>query len=279
MSTTATTTDKKAVFQSSLTPFVSKIVSLIKEKHDANAKWDQEIMKTLRTLLSESVKSEKTLQKYTKRAANRKANTSPAHSFVGVNQPKSLHPELVSFMRANVANMPEDVRGIVGDIMSLNQVKKCIQALGKWAKVVDNSVYNFKGADVNPAYVSSMQRLLIDLVPAGHYKDAAGTVITVTFDEPIMTNKITKYFDHLLTVTDASKSFTGERVNEKAAQIAAAAVTSAAALEAVEAMETESTPAVAAVAAVESTETTTTETEPEVKKRKIQRKPAAATKA
>lgn len=227
-----TTTATKPTFVSALAPIADKIAKLIAEKHEADLKFKKELARLTQEMVSTSTKGEKQLAKFQRSAENRKNRPkNPAHSVVGVNQPKTLHPELLAFLRANAGNMSEKARGLVNDIMSLNQVKQCVQSLGIWAKVInDKSEYDFSAAEGNQAYVASMRRLLGELAPADYYKNAQGAVITINFGERIKTNRITKFFDHLLTTTDASKAFTAARIEELtvAAAAAAAAATTAA---------------------------------------------------
>lgn len=228
MNTTAAA-PAKPTFVSALVPTSDKIAKLIAEKHEADLKFKKELARLTQEMLSTSTKIEKQLAKFLRSAENRRNRPkNPAHSVVGVNQPKTLHPELLAFLRANAGNMSEKARGLVNDIMSLNQVKQCVQSLGIWAKVInDKSEYDFSAAEGNQAYVASMRRLLGELAPADYYKDPKGAVIAINFGEKIKTNRITKFFDHLLTTTDASKAFTAQRIEELT--VAAAAVAAAAA--------------------------------------------------
>lgn len=274
---TNTTVTTKATFVSALAPIADKIAKLIAEKHEADLKFKKELARLTQEMVSTSTKGEKQLAKFQRSAENRKNRPkNPAHSVVGVNQPKTLHPELLAFLRANAGNMSEKARGLVNDIMSLNQVKQCVQSLGIWAKVInDKSEYDFAAAEGNQAYVASMRRLLGELAPADYYKDAKGAVIAINFGERIKTNRITKFFDHLLTTTDASKAFTAARIEELTVA-AAAAVTAAANAAPVEdasnTMAVEA-PVVAAPAAPAATE----EAPVAAPKRKIARKAPAAT--
>lgn len=258
---------KKPAFVSALSPIADQIATMIADKRKADLKFEQDVLKLVKQMLSESTKREKALDRYTKREAARKNRPKkPAHSVVGVNQPKTLNPELVTFLRANADKMSEKARGMVNDIMSLNHVKQCVQSLAAASNVITkDSNYDFHAEGADAAFVASMRRLLIDLVPAGYYKDAEGNVIGLNFDEKVKTNKITKFFDHLLTTTDASKAFTAQKIVELTEKAAAAAA--APAVETVvEPVVVE--PVVAAAAVVEQ--------QPEVKKRKIVAKKAAA---
>jgi hypothetical protein len=91
----------------------------------------------------------------------------------------------------------------------------------------------------------------------------------VNFDEKIKTNKITKFFDHLLSTTDASKAFTAQKIAELTEKAAAAAVAAATAT-----AEEAAVPVVVATAAPVAAVP-----EPEVKKRRIVPKKAAGATA
>jgi hypothetical protein len=274
--TVAAAAPAKPTFVSALAPISDKIAKLIAEKHEADLKFKKELARLVSEMQATSTKSEKQLAKFLRSAENRRNRPkNPAHSVVGVNQPKTLHPELLQFLRANAGNMSEKARDLVNDIMSLNQVKQCVQSLGIWAKVInDKSEYDFSAAEGNQAYVASMRRLLGELAPAGYYKDPKGAVITIDFAEKIKTNRITKFFDHLLTTTDASKAFTATRIEQLTAAAAAAAAAAPAATEtaapvAEMAVETPAAPAAAAEA----------EAPAAAPKRKIARKAAPAATA
>ncbi len=263
---------KKPAFTSALSPIADQIATMIADKRKADLKFEQDVLKLVKQMVSESTKREKALDRYTKREAARKNRPKkPAHSVVGVNQPKTLNPELVTFLRANAEKMSEKARGMVNDIMSLNHVKQCVQSLAAAANVITkDSNYDFRAEGADAAFVASMRRLLVDLVPAGYYKDAEGNVTGLNFDEKVKTNKITKFFDHLLTTTDASKAFTAQKIaelTEKAAAAAAAAVAPAAEEVAAAAEPVVVAPAPVAAAA---------EPQPEAKKRKIVPKAKAA---
>jgi hypothetical protein len=272
---TAAAAPAKPTFVSALAPISDKIAKLIAEKHEADLKFKKELARLVAEMQATSTKSEKQLAKFLRSAENRRNRPkNPAHSVVGVNQPKTLHPELLQFLRANAGNMSEKARDMVNDIMSLNQVKQCVQSLGMWAKVInDKSEYDFSAAEGNQAYVASMRRLLGELAPAGYYKDPKGAVIAIDFAEKIKTNRITKFFDHLLTTTDASKAFTATRIEQLTAAAAAAAAAAAPAVVAEMSVETPAAPAAPAVAEAEA------EAPAAAPKRKIARKaaPAAAT--
>lgn len=275
---TTAASSSKPTFVSALAPIADKIAKLIAEKHEADLKFKKELARLTQEMLSTSTKGEKQLAKFQRSAENRKNRPkNPAHSVVGVNQPKTLHPELLAFLRANAGNMSEKARGLVHDIMSLNQVKQCVQSLGIWAKVInDKSEYDFAAAEGNQAYVASMRRLLGELAPADYYKDPKGAVIAINFGERIKTNRITKFFDHLLTTTDASKAFTATRIEEltvaaAAATAAAAAATAAAAVPVEDASASAAMAVEAPVVAVEA------EAPVSAPKRKIARKATAAT--
>jgi hypothetical protein len=257
---------KKPAFTSALSPIADQIATMIADKRKADLKFEQDVLKLVKQMVSESTKREKALDRYTKREAARKNRPKkPAHSVVGVNQPKTLNPELVTFLRANAEKMSEKARGMVNDIMSLNHVKQCMQSLAQAANVITkDSKYDFRAEGADAAFVSSMRRLLIDLVPAGYYKDAEGNATGLNFDDKVKTNEITKFFGHLLTTTDASKAFTAQKIAELTEKAAAAAA--AAPVEnTVEPVVVEPAP-VAAAAPVAA--------EPEVKKRKIVAKKA-----
>jgi hypothetical protein len=271
--TTEVAAAKKPQFASALAPTADQIAAMIADKRKADLKFEQDILKLVKQMVTESTKREKALDRYTKRDMARKSRPKkPAHSVVGVNQPKSLNAELVTFLRANADKMPEKAKGMVNDIMSLNHVKQCVQSLASAAGVITkDSNYDFRAEGADASFVSSMRRLLIDLVPAGYYKDAEGNVIGVNFDEKIKTNKITKFFDHLLSTTDASKAFTAQKIaelTEKAAAAAAAAATAS--------TEEAAAPAPVVVAAAAPVAAVP---EPEVKKRRIVPKKAAAATA
>ncbi len=265
---------KKPAFMSALSPIADQIATMIADKRKADLKFEQDVLKLVKQMVSESTKREKALDRYTKREAARKNRPKkPAHSVVGVNQPKTLNPELVTFLRANAEKMSEKARGMVNDIMSLNHVKQCVQSLAAAANVITkDSNYDFRAEGADAAFVASMHRLLIDLVPAGYYKDAEGNVTGLNFDEKTKTNKITKFFDHLLSTTEASKAFTAQKIVELTEKAAAAA---AAAPVADEAVVAAAEPVVVAPAAVAASSVP----EPEVKKRKIVPKKAATTTA
>ncbi len=272
--TTEVAAAKKPQFASALAPTADQIAAMITEKRKADLKFEQDILRLVKQMVTESTKREKALDRYTKRDMARKSRPKkPAHSVVGVNQPKSLNAELVTFLRANADKMPEKAKGMVNDIMSLNHVKQCVQSLASAAGVITkDSNYDFRAESADPAFVSSMRRLLLDLVPADYYKDENGATIGVNFDEKIKTNKITKFFDHLLTTTDESKVFTAQKIaelTEKAAAAAAAAAT-ASSEEAAAPVAAVVVAAAAPVAAVP---------EPEVKKRRIVPKKAAVATA
>lgn len=262
---------KKPAFTSALSPIADQIATMIADKRKADLKFEQDVLKLVKQMVSESTKREKALDRYTKREAARKNRPKkPAHSVVGVNQPKSLNPELVAFLRANAEKMSEKARGMVNDIMSLNHVKQCVQSLAQAANVITkDSNYDFRAEGADAAFVASMRRLLVDLVPAGYYKDAEGNVSGLNFDEKVKTNKITKFFDHLLTTTDASKAFTAQKIaelTEKAAAAAAAPVEAAAP----EPVVVEAPVAAAAAPAAE---------QPEKKRRIVAKKAAPSTTA
>jgi hypothetical protein len=259
---------KKPVFSSALSPIADQIATMIAEKRKADLKFEQEVLKLVKQMVSESTKREKALDRYTKRDMARKSRPKkPAHSVVGVNQPKSLHPELVTFLRANADKMPEKAKGMVNDIMSLNHVKQCVQSLATTANVITkDSNYDFRAEGADAAFVSSMRRLLVDLVPAAYYKDENGATININFEDKIKTNKITKFFDHLLTTTEASKAFTAQKIAELTEKAAAAAA----------AAPEEAAPVVVAPAPVVAAPTPAPESG-EVKKRRIVPKKAAAT--
>lgn len=264
-------TAKKPAFTSALSPIADEIAAMIANKRKADLKFEQDVLKLVKQMVSESTKREKALDRYTKREAARKNRPKkPAHSVVGVNQPKSLNPELVAFLRANAEKMSEKARGMVNDIMSLNHVKQCVQSLAQAANVITkDSNYDFRAEGADAAFVASMRRLLVDLVPAGYYKDAEGNVSGLNFDEKVKTNKITKFFDHLLTTTDASKAFTAQKIaelTEKAAAAAAAPVEVAAP----EPVVVEAPVAAAAAPAAE---------QPEKKRRIVAKKAAPSTTA
>ncbi len=271
------TVNKKPTFVSATAPISDKIAELMANKRKADLEYEKELARLVREMQNISAKKEKELAKHNQRAeARRRRPKNPAHSVVGVNQPKTLHPELIAFLRSNAGNMSDKARELVGDIMSLNQVKQCVQSLGVWAKVInDKSEYDFSAAEANSAFVASMRRLLVELTPAGFYKDEAGNVIDINFSEKIKTNRITKYFGHLLTTTPASEAFTAQRV----AELTAEAAKKAAEAPAAEATSTEAAAPAAAAAAAAAPAVTEAENkpEPEIKKRKIQRKPAAPT--
>lgn len=263
---------KKPAFASALSPIADQIATMIAEKRKADLAFEQNVLKLVKQMVTESTKKEKALDRYTKRDMARKSRPKkPAHSVVGVNQPKSLNAELVTFLRANADKMPEKAKGMVNDIMSLNHVKQCVQALASAAGVITkDSNYDFRAEGADAAFVSSMRRLLVDLTPAGYYKDAEGNVIAINFDEKIKTNKITKFFDHLLTTTDASKAFTAQKIAELTEK---AAVAAAAAAAATTSEETPAAPVVVAAAAPAPAAVP----EPEVKKRRIVPKKATTT--
>ncbi len=269
------TASTKPTFVSALAPTSEKIAKLIAEKHEADLKFKKELARLTAEMVSTSTKIEKQLAKFLRSAENRRNRPkNPAHSVVGVNQPKTLHPELLAFLRANAGNMSEKARGLVNDIMSLNQVKQCVQSLGIWAKVInDKSEYDFSAAEGNQAYVASMRRLLGELAPADYYKDAKGDVISINFGERIKTNRITKFFDHLLTTTDASKAFTAQRIEE----LTAAAATAAAAAAAVPVVVVEDAAMAVETPAAPAAAEATAEAPAAAPKRKIARKASAAT--
>lgn len=265
---------KKPAFASALSPIADQIATMITEKRKADLKFEQDVLKLVKQMVTESTKREKALDRYTKRDMVRKNRPKkPAHSVVGVNQPKTLNAELVTFLRANADKMPEKAKGMVNDIMSLNHVKQCVQSLAAAANVITkDSNYDFRAESADPAFVSSMRRLLVDMVPAGYYKDAEGNTIGVNFDEKIKTNKITKFFDHLLTTTDESKAFTAQKIVELTEKAAAAAAAAANATE-----EAAAAPVSVVVAAAEPTPVAVPE--PEAKKRKIVPRKAATVTA
>jgi len=271
--TTEVAAAKKPQFASALAPTADQIAAMIAEKRKADLKFEQDILRLVKQMVTESTKREKALDRYTKRDMARKSRPKkPAHSVVGVNQPKTLNAELVTFLRANADKMPEKAKGMVNDIMSLNHVKQCVQSLASAAGVITkDSNYDFRAEGADASFVSSMRRLLIDLVPAEYYKDENGAAIGVNFDEKIKTNKITKFFDHLLSTTDASKAFTAQKIaelTEKAAAAAAAAATATA--------EEAAAPAPVVVAAAAPVAAVP---EPEVKKRRIVPKKAVGATA
>lgn len=182
------------------------------------------ILLKLRELQSKVQKLEKESDKHEKRQNNRKKTAGPAQSFVGINQPKRIHPELLKFLESHKQKIREEIRDSVKTFMSLNEVTRCILDLAKGYNVVTettNNNYNFRNDNADPTYVAGLRRLLVDLCPADYYKNDKGESTVIQFDSLIPTRKMSGYFNHLLTVDAESEAYKQQRIADKIANTAA----------------------------------------------------------
>ena len=175
-------------------------------------------------LQSKVQKLEKESDKHEKRQNNRKKTAGPAQSFVGINQPKRIHPELLKFLDSHKQKIRKEIQDSVKTFMSLNEVTRCILDLAKGYNVVTettNNNYNFRNDNADPTYVAGLRRLLVDLCPADYYKNEKGESTVIQFDSLIPTRKMSGYFNHLLTVDAESEAYKQQRIADKIANTAA----------------------------------------------------------
>lgn len=284
--TTATEGTKKAVYKSRYSDIYGRVSELMQKMQKQQAEGLKELAQAFKELQSRVAKLERDADKQEARTQRRRQNTGPEQSFQGVNQCKRIHAELLKFLNDNKAKM-----GPVGDlvraegIMSLNEVNRCILAVGKTVGVVvevatdgtdgakgrSSWFYNLTKTDTPDAssFITSLRHLLVDLMPAD--ADASDRV---NMAEPIEIRKMSRYFKHLLTVDEASQRYVAERIEAKRREMTTSSDDAPAAA-AAPVVEVAAPAPVAAAAA--STDASTEESAP--KKRKLARKPAAGATA
>jgi hypothetical protein len=293
--TTTSESTKKAVYKSRYSDIYGRVSELMQKMQRQQAEGLKELAQAFKELQGRVAKLEREADKQEARTQRRRQNTGPEQSFQGVNQCKRIHSELLTFLNDNKAKM-----GPVGDlvraegIMSLNEVNRCILAIGKNVGVVmevatdgadgakgrSSWFYNLNKTDTpdSASFVASMSHLLVDLMPA-----EADAVDRVKISEPIEIRKMSRYFKHLLAVDEASQRYVAERIEAKRREI----TLSSSEDEAVAVVAAATTDAPAATAAVAgagagAAEATTAESmteESAPKKRKLARKPATTTTA
>jgi hypothetical protein len=259
--TTTPVVAKKNPYVSRFSSQFNEIVAALMTMKKNYAESEKTILIALKNYNTKVVALEKAFDKYDKKRRDRVIDAS--QSYVGVNQPKRVHHDLLSFLEANKSRIGEKASKCVRPFMSLNEVNQCILNLSKTAGVVSENKYKFNASTAEASFVNSLRDLLVTKCPANFYQ------IPLDFNAEIETKKMSSWFKHLLTEDADSKAFTQTLIDEKRAAIA-----SAAAIASSTAASDETSSTMMAVETTETTSNTTTtsseETQP--KKRKILRK-------
>ncbi len=293
MSTTEITTaaapaaenTKKPVYKSRYSDIYGRVSELMQKMQKQQAEGLKELATAFKELQSRVAKLEREADKQEARTQRRRQNTGPEQSFQGVNQCKRIHAELLKFLNDNKSKM-----GAVGDlvraegIMSLNEVNRCILAIGKNVGVVmevatdgadggksrSSWFYNLTKTDTpdSASFVASLRHLLVDLMPA-----EADASDRVNMAEPIEIRKMSRYFKHLLSVDESSQRYVAERIEAKRREMTSSSDDEAAPAAAAAAPAPVVEAPAAAAAAAPAAEPAADESAP--KKRKLARKPTA----
>jgi TolA-binding protein len=304
IATTTDTTTRKPAYKSRYTELYERASHVMQKMQKQHNEGVRELAQVLKDLQSRVQRLERDADKHEARSQRRKQNTGPEQSFQGVNQCKRVNPELHKFLQENTAQMSEGVRDLVRPIMSLNEVNRCVLAIGKTVGVVvevaspkDESstaaknrsswfyVLTKTDTPAGQVFVDSLRRLLVDLWPAGIEGQ-------INMAEQIEIRKMSRYFKHLLTVDEESQKYVAGRIEEKRTQMTSSAAAAAAAASAADIPETPSSAmdSVAASAVIEAisaavpmdadagtTRVSAAATEPSAKKRKLARNKPAPT--
>ena len=283
--TAATENTKKPAYKSRYSDIYGRVSELMQKMQRQQAEGLKELAHAFKELQGRVAKLEREADKQEARTQRRRQNTGPEQSFQGVNQCKRIHAELLKFMNDNKAKM-----GPVGDlvraegIMSLNEVNRCILAIGKNVGVVmevatdgaegakgrSSWFYNLTKTDTpdSASFVASLRHLLVDLMPA-----EADASDRVNMAEPIEIRKMSRYFKHLLSVDEASQRYVAERIEAKRREMTSSSDDEPAAAAAATVVAPPEVPAAVAAAPVATAEPAADESAP--KKRKLARKPTA----
>ncbi len=220
---------KKPVYKSRYTDLYERVSQVMQKMQKQQSESMREMAQAFKELQTRVQKLERDHAKHEARSARRKQNTGPEQSFQGVNQCKRVHAELIKFLNANAAHLGP-VASLVRPIMSLNEVNRCILAIGKAVGVVVEVVqptadkrtsswfYVLTKTDTPAAaaFVASLRGLLVDLWPAG-------TEGQINMAEHIEIRKMSRYFKHLLTVDEESQKYVAERIEAKRREMATSA--------------------------------------------------------
>lgn len=255
--TTTTAPSTKKVYVSRFSTEYAAIVESLRTMEEQFNATKKAILTRMRDLQTKVTKLEKESDKIHARQAKRQRTSDPAQSFVGVNLPKRVNGDLLTFLQQNKEKLDEKLREKIQTFMSLNEVNQCILQLSKQNGVIVDNKYSFRNPNANAAFVASVHRLLVEICPAGFY------ATNINFESQIETRKMSSYFNHLLSRDAESEAYVATCVEAKkrAAVDAAPADVPAPAVDA---------PAPAAAVA---------EPEPASKKRRIVRKPTDKTTA
>lgn len=255
--TTTTAPSTKKVYVSRFSTEYAAIVESLRTMEEQFNATKKAILTRMRDLQTKVTKLEKESDKIHARQAKRQRTSDPAQSFVGVNLPKRVNGDLLTFLQQNKEKLDEKLREKIQTFMSLNEVNQCILQLSKQNGVIVDNKYSFRNPNANAAFVASVHRLLVEICPAGFY------ATNINFESQIETRKMSSYFNHLLSRDAESEAYVATCVEAKKRAVDAAAPADVPA-PAVDA------PAPAAAVA---------EPEPASKKRRIVRKPTDKTTA
>lgn len=277
--TNASTSQKKQAYVSRFAVEYQVLTDRLRhmdEQHLANKK---AVLLAFKDIQIKVTRLEKEHDKVEEKKKRRARASAPSQSFVGVNLPKRVHPELLKLFNTNRSALTDELAAIVKTFMNLNQVNRCMLHLAKAANVVVNNKYNFHNEGAKPEFVADVRRLLIDLCPENFYKEAGGPI---KIDELVETRNMSRYLNHLLTRDEESTKFVEALIAKKVADAAASASASESSEMSIETTETTTTTTsssivdvssiAAPIVAPTSEDTLPASDAPPAKKRKLARK-------
>ncbi len=211
---------KKAPYVSRFSTKFNDILNAINGMRKSYTEGEKTLLIALKTFNTSVIALEKAHDRHESKRRNRVVDAS--QSYVGVNQPKRIHVDLLSFLEANKSRVGEKASKCVRPFMSLNEVNQCILNLAKASGVVVENKYKFNAPTAEAPFVNSLRDLLIGRCPSGFYQTP------LDFNNEIETKKMSSWFKHLLTEDAESKAFTQKLVEEKRTALANAAAALAA---------------------------------------------------